>query len=214
MTLKTDPPHLAYEQELWQHGILLVAGLDEAGRGALAGPVAAGAIILPADDPYLALTLACCRDSKQLSPRQREMCVPLIREAALAWAVAFASAEEIDALGIVRATRLAAVRALEGLSIQPHFLLTDFRLELPESELPQISVVKGDARCLSIAAASVLAKTTRDALMCEYGKRYRGYGLDQNKGYGTRAHRIALMRLGRSSVHRQSFALKKTVPNP
>jgi ribonuclease HII len=100
------------------------------------------------------------------------------------------------------------MRALEGLTIQPHFLLMDFRLDLPESELPQSSVVRGDARCLSIAAASVLAKTTRDALMCEYGNRYQGYSLDQNKGYGTLAHRSALKRLGYSPIHRKSFFLK------
>jgi ribonuclease HII len=208
MTRKTDPPHLAYEQMLWRHGVTPVAGLDEAGRGALAGPVAVGAVIMPAGDSQLTRRLACCRDSKQLTPRQRELCAPLIRETALAWAVAFASAGEIDALGIVRATRLAAMRALEGLTIQPHFLLMDFRLDLPECELPQSSVVRGDARCLSIAAASVLAKTTRDALMCEYGNRYQGYSLDQNKGYGTLAHRSALKRLGYSPIHRKSFFLK------
>jgi ribonuclease HII len=132
----------------------------------------------------------------------------------LAWKVAFASVEEIDAMGIVHATRLAAERALKGLAERPDFLLMDYRLELPENELPQISVVKGDARCLSIAAASVLAKTTRDALMCEEGKRYRGYSLERNKGYGTLAHRSAIVRLGHSSIHRVSFALKKPACNP
>jgi ribonuclease HII len=209
MIRKTDPPHLHYEQELWQSGLDCIAGMDEAGRGALAGPVAVGAVILPANHPHLSQTLACCRDSKQMTPRQRHLCVPCIKETALAWSVAFASADEIDALGIVPATRLAAQRALDGLTIRPVYLLTDFRLELPESGLPQTSLVKGDACCLSIAAASVLAKTARDALMANLGKQVQGYGLEQNKGYGTQAHRSALMRLGYSSAHRKSFVIKE-----
>lgn len=185
----------------------LVAGLDEAGRGALAGPVAVGAVILP-PDPHLLGTLACVRDSKQMTPLQRDLCAPRIREIALAWSVAYASPEEIDRLGIVNATRLAGMRALAALTLQPVFLLTDFRLELPESELPQTSLPKGDALCLSIAAASVLAKTARDALMRELEGQYPGYGLGQNKGYGTQAHRSAMKRLGYSSVHRKTFSLK------
>jgi ribonuclease HII len=209
MIRKTEPPHLHYEQELWQSDLNHIAGLDEAGRGALAGPVAVGAVILPAEHPHLSRTLACCRDSKQMTPRQRDLCVPRIKEVALAWNVAFASADEIDTLGIVPATRLAAQRALDRLVIQPVSLLTDFRLELPESGLPQTSLVKGDACCLSIAAASVLAKTARDALMVELGEQVQGYGLEQNKGYGTQAHRSALMRLGYSSAHRKSFVIKE-----
>jgi ribonuclease HII len=209
MIRKTEPPHLHYEQELWQNGLDHIAGMDEAGRGAVAGPVAVGAVILPVDHPHLSRTLACCRDSKQMTPRQRNLCVPYIKEAALAWNVAFASADEIDALGIVPATRLAAQRALDGLAVRPVYLLTDFHLELPESELPQASLVKGDTCCLSIAAASVLAKTARDALMANLGKRVQGYGLEQNKGYGTQAHRSALMRLGYSSAHRKSFVIKE-----
>lgn len=209
MIRKTEPPHLHYEQELWQGGLYHIAGMDEAGRGALAGPVAVGAVILPADHPHLPQALACCRDSKQMTPRQRDLCVPHIKETALAWNVAFASADEIDTLGIVPATRLAAQRALDELAIQPVYLLTDFRLELPESRLPQTSLVKGDACCLSIAAASVLAKTARDALMIDLGERVQGYGLEQNKGYGTQTHRSALMRLGYSAEHRKSFVIKE-----
>jgi len=207
MPRKTDPPDLQFEIGLWDNGLRLVAGLDEAGRGALAGPVAVGAVILP-PDPHLSGTLAGVRDSKQMTPIQRDLCAPLIQEVALAWSVAYASHAEIDRLGIVPATRLAGMRALEALIPQPTFLLTDFRLELPESELPQISLPKGDARCLSIAAASVLAKTTRDALMRELDGQYPGYGLGQNKGYGTQAHRFALKRLGYSSIHRKSFSLR------
>ena len=191
MTRRTDPPQLFFEQALWSQGLTYIAGLDEAGRGALAGPVAVGAVVLPANDPQLARALDCCRDSKQLTPLQRDRCAPRIRQAALAWEVCYASSDEIDALGIVSATRLAATRALESLSISPDFLLTDFRLDLPESELPQTSVLKGDQVCLSIAAASVLAKTARDRLMCELDARFPGYGLVQNKGYGALAHRTA-----------------------
>ncbi len=209
MTPRTDPPHLFYEQVLWSQGLTNIAGLDEAGRGALAGPVAVGAVALPANDPQLARTLDCCRDSKQLTPLQRDLCAPRICQAALVWKVAYASPEEIDALGIVSATRLAATRALKSLSISPDFLLTDFRLELPESELPQTSVLKGDQVCLSIAAASVLAKTARDQLMREQDTRFPGYGLGQNKGYGTLAHRTALMQLGYSPIHRKSFNYKE-----
>ena len=111
-------------------------------------------------------------------------------------------------LGIVAATRLAALRGLESLSIFPDFLLTDFRLELPELDIPQTSLVKGDVKCLSIAAASVLAKTTRDALMRELDLQYPGYGLGKHKGYGTPFHRLAMKRLGYSNIHRKSFAFK------
>ena len=208
MTRKTDFPSLKFEQDLWRSGLSLVAGLDEAGRGALAGPVAVGAVILPANNPHLSRTLAGVRDSKQMTPRQRDLRAPIIKETSLTWSVAFAGADEIDVLGIVAATRLAATRALEILSPPPDFLLTDFRLEIPESELPQNSLVKGDVRCLSIAAASVLAKTTRDSLMRELDKQYPGYGLGQNKGYGTQAHRSAMIRLGYSPIHRKSFSLK------
>lgn len=204
----SDSPTLSFESDLWQSGLSRVAGLDEAGRGAMAGPVAVGAVILPNDNPHLSEILACSRDSKQMTPRQRELCTPIIKEISLAWIVAFAAPEEIDELGIVLATRLAGMCALEALIPPPDFLLTDFRLELPESELPQTSLPKGDARCLSIAAASILAKTERDTLMRELEERYPGYGLGQNKGYGTQAHRSAMRRLGYSPIHRQSFSFK------
>jgi len=209
MTRRSNPPDLRHEQDLWQGGLLHVSGLDEAGRGALAGPVAVGAVILPADDPRLAKTLTCSRDSKQMTPRQRDLCAPIIKDTALAWSVAFAGADEIDSLGIVAATRLAGTRALAALEIIPDYLLTDYRLELPESGLPQTSLPKGDERSLSIASASVLAKTVRDTLMRELDEQFPGYGLGQNKGYGTQAHRSALMRLGYSSAHRKSFVIKE-----
>ena len=204
----TENPDLTYESNLWPY-YKTIAGLDEAGRGALAGPVAVGAVILPGNRTTLLDTLAGVRDSKQMTPLERETLAPRIRETALAWSVAFASAEEIDALGIVPATRLAALRALQILSIRPKYLLTDFRLELPQLDLPQTALVKGDALCLSIAAASVLAKTARDALMCDLDSEYQGYGLRKHKGYGTMTHRLAMKRMGFSPIHRKTFQVKE-----
>lgn len=202
-------PDLFFESKLWQSGLLPVAGLDEAGRGALAGPVAVGAVILPHDHAFLTEALAGVRDSKQMTPLERESLAPRIVEVAQTSNVGFASAEEIDTLGIVPATRLAALRALSGLSILPQYLLTDFRLELPQLDTPQTAFVKGDAICLSIAAASVLAKTARDRLMRELDQCYEGYGLGKHKGYGTQVHRSAMKRLGISPIHRRSFQVKE-----
>ena len=201
-------PNTKFESDLWDSGLLYIAGLDEAGRGALAGPVAVGAVILPNDKTLLTRTLSGARDSKQLTPLAREKLAPRIKETALNWSVGFATADEIDSQGIVRATRLAAIRALHQFSLVPEYLLTDFRLELPQLDISQTSIVKGDARCLSIACASILAKTERDALMRELDSRYRGYGLGKHKGYGTQAHRSAMKRKGLSSIHRRSFRVK------
>ncbi len=192
-----------------------IAGLDEAGRGALAGPVAVGAVILPntpsllhARRKALAAPMEGVRDSKQMTPDEREQAAPRIKDIALCWGVGFASAAEIDADGIVLATRLAALRALDQLFVVPDFLLTDFRLELPELDIPQAALVKGDTRCLSIAAASVLAKTARDALMREMDLQVPGYGLGRHKGYGTAEHLLALQYKGYSSIHRKSFTVR------
>lgn len=206
--MKRAKPTLKFESDLWDSGLQFIAGLDEAGRGALAGPVAVGAVILPSDKPLLSRTLSRVRDSKQLTPLQRDSIAPAIKDIALAWSVGFADADEIDSQGIVRATRLAAIRALHQFSISPQYLLTDFRLELPQLDISQTSIVKGDAHCLSIACASILAKTERDALMRELDERHPGYGLAKHKGYGTQAHRSALRRLGLSSVHRKTFRVK------
>jgi len=209
MDCMIENPDLTYETHLWSH-YKTIAGLDEAGRGALAGPVAVGAVILPQCEPEALLReLDGVRDSKQMTPLERESLAPRIQATARTWCVAFASAEEIDAYGIVPATRLAALRALQGLSISPHYLLTDFRLELPQLDIPQTALVKGDALCLSIAAASVLAKTSRDELMRELDSQYQGYGLGQHKGYGTQAHRLAMKRMGVSPIHRKTFQVKE-----
>ncbi|HEX8992129.1 MAG TPA: ribonuclease HII [Anaerolineae bacterium] len=207
-----DDPDLSFERRLWRSGLRSVAGLDEAGRGALAGPVAVGAVILPGGarrgGNSLPELLRGVRDSKQMTPAGREEAAPRIKTTAVAWAVGFASAQEIDADGIVAATRLAAMRALAELGLYPDYLLTDFRLELPELDIPQTALVKGDAHCLSIAAASVLAKTARDALLCEMDAQVPGYGLARHKGYGTRSHLLALQCQGYSPVHRKSFTIK------
>jgi len=200
-------PDLHFERRLWRSGIKHIIGLDEAGRGALAGPVAVGAVSLP-DRPQLKRKLSGVRDSKLLTPDEREHLAPRIREIAVTWGVGFASSEEIDWLGIVPATRLAALRALENLSVTPDFLLTDFRLELPELDLPQTAIVKGDRLCLSIAAASILAKTARDALMRQLDAQYSFYGLANHKGYATLKHRRAILEMGFSPIHRKTFAVK------
>jgi len=198
-----NQPTLAVEFGLWRQGISLVAGVDEAGRGAWAGPVAAGAVILsPAAD--LIERLKGVRDSKQMTARQRTFWAERIRAVALAWGVGFASCAEIDAIGIVPATRLAMGRALEQLEISPQHLLID-ALRLPGVDLPQTAVIKGDAHILSIAAASVLAKTGRDAWMANLDCDYPGYGFARHKGYGTAAHRMALEGLGSCAEHRKTF---------
>ena len=196
-------PDLAFEQPLWQAGCAWVAGIDEAGRGALAGPVSAAAVILP-PDPSISSRLSGVRDSKLMTPAQRTAWVGPICKNAVSYGVGFASPDEIDTVGIVPATRLAAWRALEQLNYVPGHLLLDW-LFLPEVDQPQTSLVKGDQRSLSIAAASVLAKTARDALLVELDRDYPGYGLARHKGYGTRQHLAALQCLGPSPIHRRSY---------
>jgi len=201
-------PDLQFELELWTAGRQRVAGIDEAGRGALAGPVAAAVAILPAvpaDPQSLQTALLGVRDSKEMTPQQREDCSGCIRQVAAAWAVGFACAAEIDRIGIVAATRLAIARALQTLPAAPDHLLVDF-LALPEIPIAQTSLVKGDARSLSIAAASVLAKTARDAHMRALDGEFPGYGFAIHKGYGTAAHRAYLAEHGPTPVHRRTFA--------
>ncbi len=199
-----QPPDLHLERALWQGGLRYVAGVDEAGRGALAGPVAAAAVILTPD--RVNVLQGVVADSKLLTPSQREKAAEAVRQAALTWAVGWAWPEEIDRWGILCATRLAVRRALARLDPQPEYLILDY-LRLPEVELPQTALPQGDRRVLSVAAASVLAKTTRDTLMRALDDRYPGYGFARHKGYGTQAHRAALHRLGPSPVHRRSFRL-------
>lgn len=200
----SPPPTLEFESALWQAGAGALAGLDEAGCGAWAGPVAAAAVILP-PEPAMMVILAGVRDSKQMTPLQRMLRAEQIRKAALAWAVGLATNAEIDLMGILPATRLAMERALAGLGVPAGHLLID-AVHLPEVETPQTILIKGDQRSLSIAAASVLAKTARDGLMIGMEGDYPGYGFAQHKGYGTRLHREALQRMGACAQHRFSFA--------
>jgi ribonuclease HII len=212
MTRKINPT-LKFEQAIWQDGFTRIAGIDEAGRGAWAGPVCAAAVILP-PDPSLTRTvrpgtrgisLNGVRDSKLMTPLARETWAPRIKATALAWGVGFASAEEIDKLGIVPATKLAATRALE--TLHPEYLLTDY-LIFPNIELPQTALIKGDQISLSVAAASVLAKTARDALMRELDGEYPDYGFARHKGYGTRLHQEAIRQMGVCAIHRKSFSIR------
>jgi ribonuclease HII len=202
-------PDLNFEIPLWQSGFQFVAGLDEAGRGAWAGPVSAGAVVLPPDPTFLN-SLPGVRDSKQMTPLQRAKWAAVIKGVVLAWGVGFATHQEIDQMGIVPATRLAMERALGELLVFPDFLLVD-ALRLPHLPLPQNAIIKGDSRSLSIAAASVLAKTERDLLMRDFDIQFPGYGFARHKGYGTAAHRAALDELGITKIHRCSFAPVKEI---
>ncbi len=188
----------------WRRGVQSVAGLDEAGRGAWAGPVVAAAVILPPDPKGLRHGLAGVRDSKTMTPEQREALFPEILQIARGVGIGMASPEEIDALGIVPATRLAMLRALGALPIPPEALIVD-ALTLPVP-LPQRVLFQADARCLSAAAASIVAKVTRDRWMTEMDRIYPGYGFAGHKGYGTPGHRRALRIYGPSPIHRRSFA--------
>jgi ribonuclease HII len=203
-SLLPETPDLAFERALWKRGAVIVAGIDEAGRGALAGPVAAGVVVLPNSD-QIQQKLAGVRDSKQMSGTQRADWFEVIRTEAAACEVGFAAPGEIDEMGILPATRLAAMRALAKLEQMPDHLLVDW-ISIPEAGVEETCLAKGDQRSLSIAAASIAAKVSRDALMVEAGEKYPGYGFAAHKGYGTAAHRQAIERLGPSAVHRMSFA--------
>jgi ribonuclease HII len=191
---------LRFEMALWTQGTICVAGVDEAGMSPLAGPVAAAAVIFAPGT-----RLARVDDSKKLDAPERERLAPLIREAAVACSVAFAEVEEIDRLNIYWAGHLAMRRAIVGLATTPEHVLVDGR-KLRGLTIPQQPIVKGDARSLSIAAASILAKTARDAVMARLDGVYPGYGFAQHKGYPVSAHVEALRQLGASPVHRRSFA--------
>jgi ribonuclease HII len=190
---------LRFERALWEAGVERIAGVDEAGMSPLAGPVVAAAVILPKG-----ARIAHVDDSKKLSPKQRDELAPEIKRAAIAWSVAFVEHDEIDRINIYWAGILAMRRAVEGLSSAPEHLLIDAR-KLKECPLPQQAIVRGDSKSLSIAAASILAKTARDRRMAELDLRHPGYGFAIHKGYPVRAHREAILRLGLTSIHRRSF---------
>ena len=208
-TLLPDAPDLTFETALWQEGITTIAGVDEAGRGAWAGPVVAAAVILPIHFSVSSFPMRL-RDSKQLSAEKRASLEPVIKAQALAWGIGCADNMEIDRSGIIAATRAAMTRALEALKPAPQHLLID-ALFLPEIYTSQTALIKGDQRSLSIAAASILAKTSRDRWMEALAQTEPGYLFERNKGYGTRAHQEALARHGACQAHRFSFSPLKAL---
>ena len=193
------------EAELWSAGYRAIAGVDEVGRGPWAGPVVAAAVILPPDPVALAPLLGQVDDSKRLTPSQRERLFGPIQQLALATGVGCVAADAIDRVGIAAATRQAMRQALMVLGVQPDFVLLDY-LTLPDLSLPQRGVPHGDALSFSIAAASIVAKVSRDRWMAEQAAIYPGYGFARHKGYGTMEHHAALVRLGPCALHRLSFA--------
>ena len=191
-----------FEQKYYAQGLQLVCGVDEAGRGPLAGPVCAAAVILPAN-----LEIPGLNDSKKLTDKKRRDLFPVIQEKAIAYGIAMADHAEVDEINILQATFLAMERALQQLSVRPEIALIDGNRE-KDFGLPVETIVHGDSRSASIAAASVLAKVTRDDYMLQMAEVYPGYGFEVHKGYGTKAHYAALESLGPSPIHRMTF-LKK-----
>jgi ribonuclease HII len=198
----TPPPSAPYryEAQAWRAGAARVAGLDEAGRGPLAGPVVAAAVILDPDRRVKKLA-----DSKLLTAERREELYALIHERALAVGVGIVDHATIDKINILQATILAMRTALEGLALVPDLVITDF-VALPSLACPQKNLVDGDARCATVAAASIVAKVTRDRLMLEADRQFPEYGFAKHKGYGTADHLAALDRLGACAIHRRSFS--------
>ena len=199
----SEPPSLVEENDLSSQGYRLIAGIDEAGRGALAGPVVAAAVVLPqcADFPRL----RSVRDSKEIPAAKRDFLFPLIEEEAIAIGAGIVPPQIIDSIGIVNATRIAMCQAVEQLACSPDFLLIDW-LTLPQLPISQKGITRGDKLCLSIACASIIAKVTRDRIMVELDGHYPGYGLARHKGYGTKQHFSCLRQQGPSPIHRYSFA--------
>ena len=191
---------LTHERRLWESGRSYIAGVDEVGRGPLAGPVVAAAVILPRDFDVLGID-----DSKKLSPKKREELFEVIKAKALAWAVGWVGPERIDEINILEATKEAMTQAVQGLSLQPDHVLIDGNFTVRALALPQTAIVKGDANSTSIAAASILAKVTRDRYMEEMDAVYPGYAFASNKGYGTKAHYDGLKAQGPTPIHRKTF---------
>lgn len=193
-------PDYSLENNARKKGFKFICGVDEAGRGPLAGPVCAACVILPEG-----LEIEGVNDSKKLSEKKREQLYDVITEKALAWAVAFASVDEIEEYNILGATYLAMTRAVNGLQISADYALVDGNRKPPQITFPVETVVKGDSKSFSIAAASILAKVTRDRLLKEYNEQYPQYDFLQHKGYGTKAHIEAIKKYGPCDIHRPSF---------
>ena len=198
-----EPPSLVEENKLGLQGFRLIAGVDEVGRGALAGPVVAAAVILPqpTDFPWL----ESVRDSKEIPAAKREHLFKLIEEKAVAVGTGIVESQIIDSIGILNATKIAMRIAVEQLTCSPDFLLID-ALTLPQLSIKQKGIIRGDKLCLSIACASIMAKVTRDRIMVELDKVYPVYGLANHKGYGTKQHLSCLYQQGPSPIHRYTFA--------
>lgn len=190
---------LEYEELYSQQGYTAICGADEAGRGPLAGPVCAAAVIFPEG-----LVVEGINDSKKLTEKKREKLFDVIKEKALAYSVAWASVEEIEDINILNAAMLAMKRAIEGLSVKADFAMIDGN-KTPELDIPSTAIVKGDALSQSIAAASILAKVSRDRLMLDMAKKYPKYHFEKHKGYGTQLHRDMLLQYGPCEIHRMSF---------
>jgi ribonuclease HII len=203
--LRGPSPDLRHEMQLRRSGARYVAGLDEVGRGAWAGPVMAAAVILPLDKPDLADRLAGVRDSKVMTARQREYWAEQIRCLSLSVGIGSATPSEVDTAGLIEATRRAMRRALACLDPEPDHLLID-HIALTRTALPQTPLTHGDALVLSIAAASIIAKVARDTIMVNMSHAYPGYGFENHVGYGTLRHRRAIQRLGACPIHRRSYA--------
>jgi ribonuclease HII len=196
-------PNFDEEDAVRSQGYALIAGIDEVGRGALAGPVVAGAVILP--HPATLTWFELVRDSKELDYKKRETLFDFIMKEALAVGVGIVPSQVIDSINILKATKLAMMQAVERLPEQPSFLLID-RVTLSQCPIPQKGITRGDKLCLSIACASIIAKVTRDRMMQEFDQTYPGYGFAQHKGYGTGEHLSCLHKLGPSPIHRLYFA--------
>lgn len=196
----------AEERALWEAGYALVAGVDEVGRGPLAGPVVAAAVVLPdladVDEPELHLV----RDSKKLSAKQRERAAQIVRRIAVGVSIGEAPSDAVDEIGIIPATRLAMRRGLDGLPASPNHLIVDGKACIDWQLTPCMALVKADMLCSAVAAASILAKVHRDAIMREMDARYPGYGFAAHKGYAAASHLRALERLGPSPIHRRTFS--------
>ena len=191
-----------YERELYGRGVRTIAGIDEVGRGPLAGPVVAAAVILPEDFDLLGVN-----DSKKLSEKRREELFVQIKEKAVAWAIGMADSRVIDEINILQATKQAMAEAVSCLPVKPDHLLID-AVKLEGITIPQTSIIKGDEKSVSVAAASILAKVTRDHMMVEYAEVFPGYAFEKNKGYGTKAHYEGIEAMGICPIHRKTF-LKK-----
>ena len=197
--MNTKEDMLQFEHEYAKKGYKVIAGMDEAGRGPLAGPVCAAAVILPENT-----IIDGVNDSKKLSEKKREALFDVIKSSARSYCIAYATVEEIESMNILNATMLAMKRAVEGLDVKADYAMIDGN-RLPDLNIDSEFIIKGDAKSMSIAAASILAKVSRDRLLCEYAKEYPEYQFDKHKGYGTKAHIEALKKYGPCPYHRMSF---------